>query len=268
MNKRREAPDRRGTRPLGRAVDRRKLLLIGVTVLLCLAALVSVLFVVRRFLKVGDYRIVGMSRYENEELISASGVKKGDLLYALDEEEIEAKILKECPYLDSVTVKAEFPDTLRIEVEGKMPQWYLDVAGSFYTLDNNLTVIAQTSSPEGLTKLVLPNVQSVIYGETPQFGDSDTQRKKTLEVIQAIRKTAFKDRLTLVNLESRWDIRLEVDGCYDVLMGDMTDFDAKLKAIEAIVDRDSVKEAGQGEINIVKGEGGYTAAFSPNRSEK
>ena len=86
-------------------------------------------------------------------------------------------------------------------------------------------------------------------------------------MIDAIRGTALKERLTEVDLSSRWDIRMVVDGKYDVLMGDMSDFSAKINAIDAFLEQDSVIKAGEGTITIVKSEGGYTGAFSNQRVE-
>ncbi len=245
-------------------INVRKLVLLAVTLLMCVLTAVSVCLSVRHFLTVSEYNVVGITRYDREELIGASGVKKGSFLYSLDYEQIEKRILEECPYLSSVKVEAEFPNTLRIEAEGKSGQWYLDIAGAKYSLDSELRVISETADPIGMTKLVLPNIQSAIYGEVPLFGESDTERKRTLEVIEIIRRTSFKDRLTEVNLESRWDIHLVVDGCYDVSLGDLTDLDAKLKETEAILARDSVKQHASGKIFIVKDKSGYIGVFSAN----
>lgn len=244
-------------------INVRKLILLAVTVLMCVLTVISVFLTARRFMKVSQYDVAGISLYDREDLIAASGVKKGDLLYSLDHEQIEKRILAQCPYLSAVKVKAQFPDTLRIEVEGKSGQWYLDIAGAKYSLDSELRVISETANPTGMTKLILPNIQSAIYGEVPLFGESDNERKRTLEVIDTIRRTSFKDRLTEVDLESRWDIHLVVDGSYDVYLGDLTDLEAKLKATETILAQDVIKKYSAGSISIIKGKGGYTGDFSP-----
>lgn len=248
-------------------INVRKLCLLAVTILLCVLTVISGWLVVRRFLSVSRYEVIGITRYDREELISASGVKKGDLLYVLDEKKIEERILKECPYLSSVAVKVKYPNTVRIEVEGKTAQWYLDISGAKYTLDDELRVVSEVVNPSGITKLVLPNIQSAIYGEVPRFGESETEIKRTLEVIDTIRRTPLKDRLTEVNLESRWNISLEVDEKYRVSLGDLTDLEDKLRATEAFLDRDTVKEYSSGTITITKGRGGYTGEFLPDSVE-
>ncbi len=216
-------------------VNVHRLLMISMTVLLCALALLSTFFLIRRFLPVSTFRIVGVSVYEREDLISASGVKYGDALYGLDKKTIEEKIIKECPYLSSVELKTKFPNTLQIEVEGRSAQWYIELSDEYYALDGNLMVMAKTIKTQGMTKLILPNVKEVVLNQVPSFGNSETEVKKTLEVVSAIRQTTFKSQISAVDLTSRWDIRVLVDGKYEVYMHDMSDFEAKLKAVEELL---------------------------------
>ncbi len=228
----------------------RKVLLIALTVLLCVLALISGFFTIRRFMKVRSFQVVGISRYEAEELIGASGVKLGDRLYAVDEKAVEERMIQSCPYLESVRVEQKLPNKLRIIVTEKTPRWYLEIAGSKYALDNDLVVLTQTVKTDGMTKLILPDVKSALYGELPTFGDSETTVRKTLEVISAVRESSFRSRLTEVDLSSRWDIRLVVDGRFFVSMGDMTDLEAKLRAVEEILKSDRLAGSAGGEIDV------------------
>ena len=164
--------------------------------------------------------------------------------------EIEERLLEKCPYLASVKVETVFPNELRFRVEGKNARWYIDVSGTMYALDANLVVLDEIVDTNGLTRLVLPNVKSVMCGSVPKFSDSETELKKTLEVINAIRSSSFQTRLTEVDLESRWDIRIEVDGSYSVIMGDMSDFEAKLLAVEEILKHAQANNCVGGELDV------------------
>ena len=131
-----------------------------------------------------------------------------------------------------------------------------------------MVVIAETVSTKGMTKLVLPNLKSAMYGKVPEFGASETEIKHTLEIVESIRRTSFKDRLTVVDLESRWDIFLEVDGVYRVVMGDLTDFEAKLKAVEAILGSERVKGTTGGELDVsVPANPGFRPIYGEEESE-
>lgn len=235
------------------------LILIGMTVLTLLGGV----RLVKGFMRVKYFEMKGISVYELTDLVNASGIKRGDLLYSIDHEEAQKRILEECPYLETVTLTPKFPNRLEIYVEGRAAQWYLELAGTKYALDGNFTVLSETVRTDGLTKLILPEVQSALVGQVPVFGQSETEVKKTAEVLSSIRQTTFKSRLTLVDLQSRWDIRLEVDGAFEILVGDMSDFEAKLKAVEAILSEESLSQYSSGQIVITKGTGGYTGAFSP-----
>ena len=262
MNQPKEVQNRKkGKRK--RRISPRRAVLISVTVLLCMIAAISSVLVLGRFLRVKEFDVIGISRYEKTELIAASGIKRGDLLYDVDEEAVASTMLAECPYLESVTVKRKFPNRLRFEVVAKTPHWYLEISGAYYALDGALTVMAETLETRGLTKLGLPHVQSALPNEVPLFGDSDNERKRTLEIVEIVRRTSFKSRLTELDLTNRWNVTMEVDGRYRVQMGDNQDFEPKLRAVEAILAQDTLTQYEGGTIVITKGVGGYTGAFSP-----
>lgn len=230
-------------------VNVRKLILICATVLLCLLMLVSVFFLIKRFLKVGSFEVKGVSVYATEEIVGASGIKRGDLLYSIDRSAVEQTILEECPYLESVKVRCVFPNKVKIETVGKNAYWYIELSGAKYALDGNLTVIAETGRTEGITKLILPNVKSVIVGSVPSFGESETEVKKTLEIIAAIRESPLKKRMTEADLESRWDISIVVDGAFNIYLHDMSDLEAKMLAVEAVLESEKLTGCTGAEID-------------------
>ena len=251
MNQKKRKPER-GRRKSDWVVivDVPKLVRFLALLVMSVLAILSVFQAVKRFLPVREFSVVGISEYERAEIIRASGVKPGEMLYSLDKKDIEKRVLEECPYLASVKVKTVFPNKLQFQVEGKQARWYIDVSGTMYALDANLVVLDEIVETDGLIKLVLPNVKSVMCGSVPKFSESETELKKTLEVVNAIRGSAFHTRLTEVNLESRWAIQIEVDGSYSVLMGDMSDFEAKLLAAEKILNHARENNCVGGELDV------------------
>lgn len=243
-------------------VDVRKLVRFLVLLLMAIVLLISIYFVGRRFLTVKSYSVSGVSEYDLQEIVNASGVKKGSRLYLLDREEIEEKILEECPYISEVTVRPKFPNRLHFDVVGNVGRWYIEVAGTRYVLDGDLNVLAQEKDTEGMARLVLPNLKSVLIGELPSFGESETELKKTLELVATLRESMIASRITMADISDRTDIVIEVDGAYTVRLGDASDFASKLREVEAVLERDTVKKAGGGEINAsVPG----SVAFKPKK---
>ncbi|MBO5938605.1 MAG: FtsQ-type POTRA domain-containing protein [Clostridia bacterium] len=232
-------------------VDVRKLTRFVLLVLMSVLLVLCLFFFMRRFLTVQSFSVSGISEYDLEELVSASGVKRGERLYLLDCDEIEERILEECPYLSSIEVSRKFPNKLLFEVEGKLGLWYIEVAGARYTLDGDLYVIAESKDTEKMTKLELPHLKSAITGELPSFGASQTEVKKTLELISVLRESSLKSRLSAADLSDRTNITLEVDGKYRVLLGDATDFSSKLRVLAEVLEQDQVKNSEGGEINLI-----------------
>ena len=66
--------------------------------------------------KIDTIQVVGESRYDPQEIISLSGVEKGENLITIDTAEGEAAIMSRMPYLETVQIKRKIPSTVNIEV--------------------------------------------------------------------------------------------------------------------------------------------------------
>ncbi len=241
-------------------VDVRAVVALAVTLVMCLLCAISLFLYLRTFIGVKNFELVGISRYDERDVINASRIKMGTRLYTLDLDAVEEQILSECPYLESVEISRRFPNTVRFSVEERVPQWYIELAGDYYVLDADLVVMTEVASEEklkqeGVTRLSLPNLTRVMRGELPEFGMTEGERnetevRKTLEVISAVRKSTFKSRITALDLSNRFSITMTVDDRYYVSLGDMTAFDAKLREVETILNSERAKQYPSAEIDV------------------
>ena len=220
--------------------DKRKITLAVITVLMCVAAVFTLFIYIRSFLPVTRFELSGVTQYDRAEIIGNSGIKSGDKLYSIDVKEVERILLDSCPYLEAVEVEREFPNKIVFRVIEKIPNWYLEVSGDYYSLDTNFLVIEETKNKEkfvqmGVPKLILPNLRSLVCGELPDFAENETELRKALELVSAIQKTTLKSRMTLVDMESRFDVNIVVDGKYYIYMGDVSNIEEKIAAIEKIL---------------------------------
>lgn len=235
-------------------VDVRALLMLIVTVVMCIFFVVSCVLFVRGLMRIQSFEIRGMSdRYDREELVNASLVSRGDLLYGISYREAEENILKGCPYLESVTVTDKFPNTLCITVVERAPQWYIALADDFYVLDSDLVMLTETHSEEELiaqhvTRLVLPSLKSVMRGSVPVFaldekGERDEQTtRRVIEIVDTIRQTSFKRRITELDVSNLTNVSLVVEGKYRVELGDATHkLEGRLQEVERIIDTAEVR---------------------------
>ncbi|MBP3370134.1 MAG: FtsQ-type POTRA domain-containing protein [Clostridia bacterium] len=230
---------------------------IVLTALMCLLTLLCLVLVFLRFIGIGSFEVKGDTGYTQGELISKSGLRRGDLMSAVDTKKAEKKLLAECPYLKSVNVKKKFPNKICFEVEERVLGWYLRQGDDLYALDYDMTVLLETYDEQslidrGLTELVLPELESAICNDIPRFGHGDDHLvEQTLTIIDVFRNHEVKSRLTYLDLSNRFEIKLTVDSTFEVNIGDMSDIDTKLITVMSTVDRGKEKGYAGGELNMI-----------------
>ena len=234
--------------------DRSNVIFIAVMVPMFIIAALTLFLRIRTLLPVKNFELYGITQYDRAELAGYAGIRTGDKLYSIDLEAAEEKLLESCPYIAEVTLTRKFPDTLIISVTEKTVMWYLEVSGDYYALDESFRVIEESNSDQryknvGAPKLVLPNLRSLVVGELPDFGADDTEIRKALELVTAVQSTQFKSRLTLVDMESRFDVNIVVEGRYKVYMGDISNIEDKLRAVQEILKTDELKSYAGAEID-------------------
>lgn len=230
---------------------------IALIVLMCLLALISLLLVFLRFLGIGEFYIKGTTEYKLSELISKSGLRTGDPMYSVDEKQTQKKLLEACPYLKSVKVKKTFPNKICFEVEERVLGWYVAVGDDYYALDYDMMILLETYNEwalteRGLTKLVLPELESLICGHLPEFGRGDEQLvRETLKIIDSFRTDALKDRISYLDLTNRFEIKLIIDQTFTVNLGDVIDLDTKLATVSNAIENGKSRGYAGGEINMI-----------------
>ena len=244
-------------KPAGRVAnkDKRKKLLICAVSFMALLALISIFFVIRSFLPVRDFELSGVTQYEKSALVSASGIRKGDKIYSIDLSAAEEKILSELPYIQSVRIERKLSGKIIFRVEERRAVWFMQLSGDYYALDETLTVIEETSRNDkflngGSTYLVLPNLRTLMCGEVPQFGNGDVEIVKTLELINAVQTDPLKSRITSLDVESRFNVYLTVDGIYEVYIGDMSNVTEKLLVVRKLLESGDLDEFAGASIDV------------------
>ena len=227
---------------------------VSVMGLLALVCLTCVFF---RFVEIGEFEVKGDTDYKLSELVSASGLRTGDRFYEVNEKEAEELLLRGCPYLKSVEVKKKFPNKVCFEVEERVLGWYIEIGEDYYALDYDMLVLLETYDEEslierGLTKLVLPELESAMCDYLPEFGRGDEHLiSETLKIVDAFRTHSIKDRLTYLDLSNRFEIKLTIDDAFEVKIGDMSNIETKLKTVLEVIETQLDNGYVGGEINMI-----------------
>lgn len=232
-----------------------KIVFISVIAVMCALAAFSVFVFVCSFLPVRRFELAGITQYEKSEIIEKSGIKDGDRLYSVDRKKVEEALLESCFYLEEVRVERKFPDCIVIKVTERTPEWYIEVSGSYYSMDGSFMVMEETINEQrfknmGMSKLVLPDVRYVMLGELPKFGEDEVEVSKALELVYEIQKSSLKPRITLVDMESRFDVNITVEDKYEIYLGDISNIKEKLVAIERVLASDQMTGLAGAKIDV------------------
>lgn len=218
-------------------IDTKKLICAFLLLVMCGLIIFGLIRFIKSFMKISVFEITGDYPYESEEIINASGLKKGDKLYDIDEEKIINTIKLKCPYVKNVKVESKFPNRIKFNIESFFAAYYVEIFGDYYAIDANMRVLEETSDNTKfinlkVPKLCIPNIKTAIVGSELIYGADESEIKFTEEFLSVLRMSTFTSRLTLVDIDNRFEIYVQVDGKIDVYMGNSEKAKEKLKAVE------------------------------------
>ena len=88
-----------------------------VLVLLCLIlTVVAMILAATIFFKIETITLTGSTRYSQQHVAEASGLKTGDNLVLFDKISVKEGIYQACPYLDTVQIRRRYPSGIEIIV--------------------------------------------------------------------------------------------------------------------------------------------------------
>lgn len=131
---------------------RRRRIKIFLVLLLLLAVGAGVILSLTVFFKIESISASGSSKYSAEEIIAASGIKKGDNLFvsSVNDEKLKRKL----PYIEKITVKRSLPATFTIKVtDAEEYVCYLS-GNKYYPVSRSGRVLSKTDEkPEGIPEI-------------------------------------------------------------------------------------------------------------------
>lgn len=253
--------------------------------LLCLAALVAALtFGATVFFQVETLAVTGNSRYTQEEIIAASGVQVGDNLFRMNKKQISQQILRQLPYVESVSILRGLPSTITFQVTEWDAVAQVEVYAQGQTQESGSEEETQQAAAQEAWlisvggKLLEPvsasHIASIsvtgITALAPQAGSmlavpQDQQGKLTAltNVLQQLQEQNMMGRVSSIDLTHTSYMLLRLDGSIDAKLPLTGDTAYYLRALNAAVEEENRRRGGQavGTMDLTQKE--YTAIFTP-----
>ena len=205
------------------------------TVLVICAAIVAALTM---FFKVNTIQITGGSRYTQQEILDASGVKDGDNLILLNKYEIANRLIQKLPYIEGVQINRSLPSTLRIQVTECSSVFAVTQDGTVWMVSSGGKIV-ESCTPEQAKgtptidgcELLAPSVGSRIALST----DRQSQQTSLLALLKALEDASLIQQVNAIHLDSTAELTMDYADRFQVVFLYGADYAYKLRNLTAVI---------------------------------
>lgn len=209
-------------------------LTIGFSVLAALGALLSV----NVFFNLSPQGITvkGTDLYTAEQIQYVGGISGGQNLIRLNTDFIAARLKSNLAYVEDVTVQKEYPNSLVITINQAVPSAQIEDDGRYYTVSESGRVLENALADRN-PKYPLVRGYELKECEVGASAESnDAQKTEILtQIFTEINKVGF-DKITIIDITDRTDIRLSYDDRIEICLGSSKDLDIKMSYIKSVID--------------------------------
>lgn len=231
----------------------RRVFYILITAVLCLLFLV---ICAALFFRIQTIEVRGNTIYGADELVAISGVEIGQNLYSVSSGTVSEKIKSACTYVKSVKIYRQLPSTLVIHVEEDTAEYYIELAGEYFTLSADFRVLGRADSREkimqtssGIKYIAVPELRYCVVGSELLFRRA-VNMKVVLAVMADIKLWELYDTVDYVDMSDKFNIKLICGGGkYRILLGGRDEMKLKLDFAKAIIET-SLQNESYAQINV------------------
>ena len=193
--------------------------------------------------------VEGNEAYKKKEILAAAGITTGDNMLLIREKKTNNIISTSLPYIESVEVKYEFPDTLRLNITETADKVHIMMGKNMITLDSNGKVLSNKKKKiqKGNYKIIGLEKQDYNIGfefEADSDNGNDEKYALATEIIEMLEKTGitgFRD----ISFEDMKCITISTTDGISIYINEKTPLERQLNlAKDAIAEKQKSKTKG------------------------
>ena len=236
-----------------------------------LLSLVCGVLALTAFFRVEQLEIVGLTRYDTQDVLNTFGIKQGDNLFFCDSLRGQKRLLAQYPYFESVSVERDLPSRMVVTVKEAQPIAAVNsTQGGWFVLDKDCRVLERTDQ-EGAK-----DAAEVLGLRTPGAEPGQTLPAEDPDVLEALKtlangldKVGLGGKATFYNLQDLDSIWFLYEKRFAVCVGNTKNLDHKLAILQALVTGDQFSPSDKGSINLALGDRAITnTSLSAGEMEK
>ncbi len=207
--------------------------------LFLLIAGIGLTLVLTLFFKIETVQIKGAKVYAQKEILEKSGIEIGDNLFSVSEKTLNEILPKSLPYVKSIEVERELPDTLIINITATKEIAALEKGTGYILIDETGKVLDKNGSNlrEGVAVVSGISPMKTEEGEKIAF-KSDELTNTFITALQSIKNSDFK-LITEIIMEKNGEVSMMYDDRIKVKLGSTVNIDKKIERAKAAIDKEN-----------------------------
>lgn len=206
--------------------------LASILVLILFLCLFAFYFVVR------DITVKGTDRYTKEELLEAAEIFVKDNLIVISEKDVEGKIKEAFPYIRSVQVEKDYPDSLILTVTEEYTVFSYEMLGEYFLFNSDLRLMGKFDTFEELLSVRKPIIVEMPLPKScivPQYIQLQEACEYIPEIIRLLSGSSLVNEITKIDLSDKFVIKMEFGTDITVEFGDCTMAVEKLNSLYKLI---------------------------------
>lgn len=205
--------------------------------LLCIAMTAAgILTAVTVFFKISKVEVKGDTRYEQTEILKASGIAAGKNMFFFNKFSVISQMFERFPYLSEITIRRRLPDTVEITVSDCVPAAVIEAEEKLFLVDDNGKLLEEVkAAPKGICVVrgIAPDRPKP--GKTVVLTEPDKEKPLQL-LLNTFRDNDIIKQVGEVDFSRGFDISFTYLGRFTVRIGTTENLDKKLDYLRVIVE--------------------------------
>ena len=226
----------RKTSKIEKKIKKKKIGLI-IVILFFLLSIFFVLFTKTDFFNVTAIEVINNNKLNNDEIIMASGLVKGENIFIINISDLENNLTK-LPYIKEVDIKRSLPNKIIMNIKERTDFMIISYIGSFLYLDNEGVLINISITRENKNIPIINGLQI----NNPQLGDKlllndDENIDDIVNFLKLSNVVGLYDEINEIEFINNKDINFRLETGTTVAFGGLNNVKYKLRFVVEIINK-------------------------------
>ncbi|MBQ8929855.1 MAG: FtsQ-type POTRA domain-containing protein [Oscillospiraceae bacterium] len=205
------------------------------------------------FFRVNTVRVEGSSYYSEEEVLSVADIGTGNIIFFTGTDDARARLYAQMPYIYSVDIVKQLPDTVTIHVNESEAVAYIAASGKNWLIDEHGKVLGEMAGRSNGNYIRVLGITPLAIEEGKMLEvdpEQQTMLDALVNILTAIRQADVVAKVKNVDVSNISNATFTYDAIYEVDFGSGVDAAYKISKLINIVSQ--LEEGVKGRIDLSK----------------